>query len=153
VQAALRVGRRSSAAPRFEDEVKAQKNEAEKNITTPTDFTSNGYKFARREFSVVAMIFAIIASTMARCAGRKKRIVCGKCLAAPPRTPRWAPPGGLQRSKAAEARIRELAGRTKRRAQERRGSQAQLGAAMQSHSAYAAARSQSRCQDQSLDRQ
>jgi hypothetical protein len=45
----------------LEDEIKAQKLGAEKSITTPTDFTSNGYKFARREFSVAAMVFAIIA--------------------------------------------------------------------------------------------
>ena len=45
----------------LEDEIKAQKNGAEKNISTPTDFTSNGYKYVRREFSVVAMIFAVIA--------------------------------------------------------------------------------------------
>ena len=45
----------------LEDEIKSQKNGAEKNISTPTDFTSNGYKYARREFSVTAMIFAVIA--------------------------------------------------------------------------------------------
>ena len=45
----------------LEDEIKAQKMGAEKNIGTPTDFTSNGYKYARREFSVTALMFAIIA--------------------------------------------------------------------------------------------
>jgi hypothetical protein len=45
----------------LENEVKAQKLGADANITTPTDFTSKGYKYVRREFSVVAMTFAIIA--------------------------------------------------------------------------------------------
>jgi hypothetical protein len=45
----------------LENEVKAQKLGADTNITTPTDFTSKGYKYVRREFSVMAMTFAIIA--------------------------------------------------------------------------------------------
>jgi hypothetical protein len=44
----------------LEDEIKAQKLQAEKNITTPSDFNGNGYKNARRDFSMVALIFAII---------------------------------------------------------------------------------------------
>ena len=45
----------------LEDEVKAQKLQADKNITTPSEFAGNGYKNARRDFSIVAMVFAIIA--------------------------------------------------------------------------------------------
>jgi hypothetical protein len=49
------------SATALEDEIKAQKLLADKNVTTPSDFAGNGYKNARRDFSVVAMIFGIIA--------------------------------------------------------------------------------------------
>jgi hypothetical protein len=45
----------------LENEIKAQKLGADMNISTPTDFTSKGYKYVRREFSIAAMVFAIIA--------------------------------------------------------------------------------------------
>jgi cytochrome c556 len=48
-------------ATALEDEVKAQKLAAEANVTTPSDFAGNGYKSARRDFTVVAMTFGIIA--------------------------------------------------------------------------------------------
>lgn len=45
----------------LENEIKAQKLLADANVTTPSDFAGNGYKNARRDFSVTAMIFGIIA--------------------------------------------------------------------------------------------
>jgi hypothetical protein len=45
----------------LEDEIKAQKLLADANVTTPSDFAGNGYKNARRDFSITAMIFGIIA--------------------------------------------------------------------------------------------
>ncbi len=44
----------------LEDEIKAQKLMAEANVTTPSEFAGSGYKAARRDFSVVAMVFGII---------------------------------------------------------------------------------------------
>lgn len=48
------------SATTIEDEVKAIKLAAEKNITTPQDFAGRGYKEVRRDFSVLALLFAII---------------------------------------------------------------------------------------------
>jgi hypothetical protein len=45
----------------IEDEIKAIKREVDKNITTPSDFAGRGHKTIRREFSILAMLFAIIA--------------------------------------------------------------------------------------------
>jgi hypothetical protein len=45
----------------LEDEIKAQKLMADANVTTPSDFAGNGYKNARRDFTVAAMVFGIIA--------------------------------------------------------------------------------------------
>lgn len=44
----------------IEDEVKAIKVATDKNITTPQDFAGRGYKEVRRDFSVLAMLFAIV---------------------------------------------------------------------------------------------
>ncbi len=44
----------------IEDEVKAIKLATDKNITTPQDFAGRGYKEVRRDFSVLAMLFAIV---------------------------------------------------------------------------------------------
>jgi hypothetical protein len=44
----------------IEDEVKAIKLSTDKNVTTPTDFAGRGYKEVRREFTTLAMLFAII---------------------------------------------------------------------------------------------
>jgi hypothetical protein len=44
----------------IEDEIKAIKLEVDKNITTPTEFAGRGHKAIRREYSVLAMLFAII---------------------------------------------------------------------------------------------
>jgi hypothetical protein len=48
------------SASTIEDEVKAIKVATDKNITTPQDFAGRGYKEVRRDFSVLAMLFAII---------------------------------------------------------------------------------------------
>lgn len=48
------------SGPTLEDEVKAIKLATDKNITTPQDFAGRGYKEIRRDFSVLAMLFAII---------------------------------------------------------------------------------------------
>lgn len=48
------------SGPTLEDEVKAIKLATDKNITTPQDFAGRGYKEVRRDFSVLAMLFAII---------------------------------------------------------------------------------------------
>jgi len=45
----------------LEDEIKAQKLLADANVTTPSEFAGSGYKNARRDFSVAAMVFGIIA--------------------------------------------------------------------------------------------
>ena len=45
----------------LEDEIKAQKLLADANVTTPSDFNGNGHNNARRDFSIVAMVFGIIA--------------------------------------------------------------------------------------------
>lgn len=44
----------------IEDEIKSIKLEVGKNVTTPSDFAGRGYKVIRREFSVLAMLFAVI---------------------------------------------------------------------------------------------
>jgi cytochrome c556 len=49
------------AASALEDEIKAIKLKLEQEITTPTQFASTGHKAARREFSVAAAVFGIIA--------------------------------------------------------------------------------------------
>jgi hypothetical protein len=48
------------SGPSIEDEVKAIKVATDKNITTPQDFAGRGYKEVRRDFSVLAMLFAIV---------------------------------------------------------------------------------------------
>ncbi len=45
----------------IEDEIKAIKLEVDKNVTTPSDFAGRGHKVIRREFSFLAMLFAVIA--------------------------------------------------------------------------------------------
>ncbi|MCU0880622.1 MAG: hypothetical protein MUF06_22865 [Pirellulaceae bacterium] len=42
-----------------EDMVKGLKLQVDQNVTTPTDFAGKGYKVARRDFSILAMLFAI----------------------------------------------------------------------------------------------
>lgn len=49
------------ASTAIEDEIKAIKLSVERDVTTPTKFTSRGYKLARRHFSIAAMLFAVIA--------------------------------------------------------------------------------------------
>jgi hypothetical protein len=49
------------SATALEDEIKAQKLLADANVTTPSDFNGNGHNNARRDFSMTAMIFGIIA--------------------------------------------------------------------------------------------
>ena len=44
----------------IEDEIKAIKLEVDKNVTTPSEFAGRGHKVIRREFSILAMLFAII---------------------------------------------------------------------------------------------
>lgn len=44
----------------IENEVKAIKMATDKNITTPPDFAGRGYKEVRRDFSVLALLFAIV---------------------------------------------------------------------------------------------
>jgi hypothetical protein len=48
------------SAQTIEDEVKAIKLATDKNITTPQDFAGRGYKEVRRDFSILAMLFAIV---------------------------------------------------------------------------------------------
>ncbi|HEX5102947.1 MAG TPA: hypothetical protein VFV87_04005, partial [Pirellulaceae bacterium] len=43
----------------IEDEIKSLKLRVDQNVTTPSDFAGKGYKLARRDFSVLAMLFAI----------------------------------------------------------------------------------------------
>lgn len=45
----------------IEDEIKSIKLEVDKNVTTPSDFAGRGHKIIRREFSILAMLFAVIA--------------------------------------------------------------------------------------------
>ncbi len=47
------------SATTIEDEVKALKLGVDQHVTTPSDFAGKGYKQARREFSVLAMLFGI----------------------------------------------------------------------------------------------
>jgi len=44
----------------LEDIVKSMKLQVDQGVTTPSDFAGKGYKAARRDFSVLAMAFAII---------------------------------------------------------------------------------------------
>lgn len=48
------------SATAIEDEVKAIKIDLDKEITSPNAFASGGFKKARRQFSMVAMLFAIV---------------------------------------------------------------------------------------------
>lgn len=43
----------------IEDEIKALKKNVDSGVTTPSDFAGKGYKAARRDFSMLAMLFAI----------------------------------------------------------------------------------------------
>lgn len=43
----------------IEDEIKALKLQVDTEVTTPSDFAGKGYKLARRDFSMLAMLFAI----------------------------------------------------------------------------------------------
>ena len=45
----------------IEDEIKALKIQVDEDITTPTKFAGNGFKQARKNFSILAMLFAIAA--------------------------------------------------------------------------------------------
>lgn len=47
------------SGPTIEDEIKALKLQIDQNVTTPSDFAGKGYKLARRDFSVMAMLFGI----------------------------------------------------------------------------------------------
>jgi cytochrome c556 len=49
------------SATALEDEIKAQKLLADANVTTPSEFAGTGREKARRDFSLTAMIFGIIA--------------------------------------------------------------------------------------------
>jgi hypothetical protein len=44
----------------LEDEIKASKKVLDEEVSTPAKFAGNGYKVARKQFSVLAMMFAII---------------------------------------------------------------------------------------------
>jgi hypothetical protein len=48
------------SAATIEDEVKGLKLQVDKTVTTPTEFAGKGYKEARRNFMMLAMLFAII---------------------------------------------------------------------------------------------
>lgn len=48
------------SATTIEDEIKALKSKVDAEITTPSDFAGKGYKLARRDFSMLAMLFGII---------------------------------------------------------------------------------------------
>jgi hypothetical protein len=43
----------------IEDEIKSLKLRVDQNVTTPSDFAGKGYKLARRDFSMLAMLFGI----------------------------------------------------------------------------------------------
>ena len=45
----------------IEDEIKATKLLLDQGVTTPSDFAGKGYKVARRDFSMLAMLFAIVS--------------------------------------------------------------------------------------------
>lgn len=47
------------SAQAIEDEIKALKLKVDGSITTPSDFKGKGYRVVRRDFSVLAMLFAI----------------------------------------------------------------------------------------------
>jgi hypothetical protein len=47
------------SAAAVEDEIKALKLLVDADVTTPSDFAGKGYKVARRDFSMLAMLFAI----------------------------------------------------------------------------------------------
>jgi hypothetical protein len=47
------------SATTIEDEVKATKLLVDQHVTTPSDFAGKGYKLARRDFSLLAMLFGI----------------------------------------------------------------------------------------------
>jgi hypothetical protein len=47
------------SAAAIEDEIKSLKLLVDAEVTTPSDFAGKGYKVARRDFSVLAMLFAI----------------------------------------------------------------------------------------------
>jgi hypothetical protein len=47
------------SAATVEDMVKGLKLQVDQNVTTPTDFAGKGYKVARRDFTILAMLFAI----------------------------------------------------------------------------------------------
>ena len=44
----------------LEDSIKGLKLQVDQSITTPSDFAGKGYKAARRDFSMMAMLFAIV---------------------------------------------------------------------------------------------
>lgn len=48
-------------ATAIEDEIKSTKQQVDMTVTTPTDFAGKGYKEARRNFTVVAMMFGVIS--------------------------------------------------------------------------------------------
>ncbi|MFM7846874.1 MAG: hypothetical protein ACKPEY_21925 [Planctomycetota bacterium] len=48
------------ASSAIEDEIKAIKLMVDKNVTTPTEFAGKGYKEARRNFTILAMLFGIV---------------------------------------------------------------------------------------------
>jgi hypothetical protein len=48
------------ASTAIEDEIKAIKLMVDKNVTTPTEFAGKGYKEARRNFTILAMLFGIV---------------------------------------------------------------------------------------------
>jgi hypothetical protein len=47
------------SAATIEDEIKALKLQVDGEVTTPSDFAGKGYKLARRDFSMLAMLFGI----------------------------------------------------------------------------------------------
>jgi hypothetical protein len=49
------------AGTTLEDQIKAIKQSLDKEITTPSEFAGKGYSIARREFSALAVLFAVIA--------------------------------------------------------------------------------------------
>ncbi len=48
------------SGPTLEDMIKGMKLQVDAGVTTPSDFAGKGYKLARRDFSMLAMTFAII---------------------------------------------------------------------------------------------
>ena len=47
-------------ASTLEDELKAQKTAAERNVTTPSDFAGKGHENSRRDFTMSAVVFGVI---------------------------------------------------------------------------------------------